>query len=334
MEDITAYGEISGHIHHKGDTHPTVTLVGLLCLLAGAIWILFGCIFVFKGVGPFFDYADTLSEPDPLKTLAFLALGFVRPAFGGFLIYLAFQLWDMQNGARKWAFFLLPLPVVYFVSALMDLPESFAAEVFSYRYVVEHFWWILFLVGLVFTAGTWVGALGTGAFFKVAVGEKSWLVVGAISLAIMAVLFGLQTGLSEPERAAALRYGLPVVGSSRSGTTMIDLDIMDERAIACQENMALLKKAADERAELRPMNFGNFKSAERGRHLMEILRSGGNLSVDLRCPEGGDYTCREDRTWKCSIHGAYDAKRLEEARSRRFVDTSPGEATSDEDTSY
>jgi len=319
MEDITTYGEISG-ASHKGETTTATIVLGLCLALAGVFFVVDGLYHVFCSLTPYWQRVAVGALAEQKGTtnfLAFAALALGRPLFGCFLGFLALEVWDGKNVARKWLF-LIVLPVVlWYGSALLGLPAAFADKLWSFDYLMRNLGAISFVASLGLVLVTITASAFLGWAFRDSASEATWPMAVLYVVILAVVVFGMVSQLEPIELDTALLANLPPFSDADSGLRFLVLETITPEYLDCMTTIKLLERACVQRSRVQAIAYENFDNKLRSKKLLEILYEHRCLADIPECPDGGAYVVQTDGTWTCSVHGAYDDDRVQRGKANQ-----------------
>ena len=332
MEDITAYGEITGS-HHKGETSQLAILLGVCFFLAGLFFFINGLYHVVVSSSPYWERVSIgplAQEKGSGDFIAFLVLTLARPFFGVLLFLFALEIWDGKASVRRWIY-LLTLPVfLYFAQALGDLQPDFSEELWSFDFLLRNYSTTAFMASMAFMSLVFFIIPFLSASFRPSSRDQSWIMT-VVYIVILALGIAIPWSMLDPiEYDTAIFGNLPPFSAENSGFEFLILESVSLDYLDCMENIKALEKACEERSRVQSIKYENFATKLRTDRLVEILKSHNCLAREPLCPSGGDYMVEEDGTWHCSEHGFYDAERVARGRRRKALISGEDEALEDE----
>ena len=321
MEDITTYGEISGG-SHKGETTSTSVFMGIAFMMAALFFVLNGLYHIGVSLTPYWERVTVGPMAETKGTgnfLAFTLLAFCRPIFGIFLGWLALEIWDGRSTARRWIYLVVLPLVLYLFNAFGDMAPSMSEKLWTYRFLATNLGATAFLASLFLLTVVMAIIPFVGWMFRETSRDQSWVMTIVYIIVVAVVLGGASAQLEPIEFDTAMMANLPPFSHEGSGLEFLILESITPEYLECMENLRKIDKACQLRAKVQKIQYDNFDSKLRTERLFEILQKHGCLAEHPICGDGGYYVADIDGNWSCSVHGSYDADKVQRGKDAQAL---------------
>lgn len=305
VEDIRTYLDGTGESYHKGETHPSATVFGMVLIATGLMWLVQGAYF-FLIYGDAFQDAVALFplEYEPNSILLWVLCG-ARLGMGAACLYFGFKAFDMRQSFLIQAWILVPAYIWFWGGYFSQMDPGFRAGALALDKLFYTPMGFLVFASMLLSGLCLLVCSGFSWAFKPSPRDLGLIGNVVAAAAVGMTLQAMFRDLPPVIRNTALLTCTGPLDDPASGIPQLKLVALSDAELACQANMDELKAALVRLIEVkRQVKYSAHDDRPGGERLLRQMQQMVGLRTDLACPSSGWYRVHRDNgLFRCSVHG-------------------------------